>query len=57
MMRFVLFFFLIFLLSCNKNISENIDNKININDNLSFNDFKKLIEKKGLEMNFPDINK
>ena len=57
MMRFVLFFSLIFLLSCNKNISENIDNKININDNLSFNDFKKLIEKKGLEMNFPDINK
>ena len=56
-MRFVLFFSLIFLLSCNKNISENIDNKININDNLSFNDFKKLIEKKGLEMNFPDINK
>ena len=30
--------------------------KININDNLTFNEFKKLIEEKGLKKDYPDIN-
>ena len=56
-MRLILLIFLAFLLSCNKNISENMTDKININDNLSFNEFKKLIEKKGLDKDYPNINK
>ena len=56
-MRLILLIFLAFLLSCTKNISENMTDKININDNLSFNEFKKLIEKKGLDKDYPNINK
>ena len=56
-MRFILLIFLTILLSCNKDISGSKIDRININDNLSFDDFKRLIEKKGLEKDYPDINK
>ena len=56
-MRLIFLFFLIFLISCSKNISENKVDIININDNLSFNEFKKLIEKKSFDKDYPDINK
>ena len=31
--------------------------KFDINEDLTFDEFKKLIEKKGLEKDYPDINK
>ena len=55
-MRVIFFIFLVFLLSCNKNINEKKPLKININDNLTFNEFKKLIDEKGLNKDYPDIN-
>ena len=56
-MRVIFLIFFVILLSCNKNIKEKKTFKIDINDNLTFNEFKKLIEEKGLEKNYPDINK
>ena len=55
-MRVIFLIFFVILLSCNKNINENKTYKININDNLTFNEFKKLIEEKGLNKDYPDIN-
>ena len=45
-MRLILLIFLTILLSCNKDISRSKIDRINIDDNLSFNDFKRLIEEK-----------
>ena len=45
------------LLSCNKDISGSKINRVDINDDLSFNEFKKLIEEKSLEKDYPNINK
>jgi len=56
-MRLILLIFLTILLSCNKDISRSKIDRINIDDNLSFNDFKRLIEEKSLEKDYPDINK
>ena len=56
-MRFFILIFFIFLMSCNK---KQIDNKINnnyINQNLTFEELKNLIEKKGLTKDYPNINK
>ena len=55
-MRLIFLIFFVILLSCNKNINEKKKLKININDNLTFNEFKKLIEEKGLNKDYPDIN-
>ena len=55
-MRVIFFIFFVILLSCNKNINEKKTYKININDNLTFNEFKNLIEEKGLKKDYPDIN-
>ena len=55
-MRVIFFIFFVILLSCNKNVNEKKTFKININDNLTFNEFKKLIEEKGLKKGYPDIN-
>ena len=55
-MRLIFFIFFVILSSCNKNINEKKTFKININDNLTFNEFKKLIEEKGLKKDYPDIN-
>ena len=56
-MRVIFFIFFLILLSCSKDINEKKTFKININDNLTFNEFKKLIEEKGLNKDYPDINK
>jgi len=56
-MRIILLFIFTILLSCNNNNAVNKSIKIDINDNLTFNEFKNLIEKKGLEKDYPDINK
>ena len=56
-MRILLIFILTILLSCSNNKSENKSIKFDINDDLTFNEFKILIENKGLEKDYPDINK
>ena len=55
-MRVIFLIIFVILLSCNKNINEKKTYKININDNLTFNEFKKLIDEKGLNKDYPDIN-
>ena len=56
-MRILLLIISIVLLSCSVNNSDNNSIKIDINDNLTFDEFKMLIENKGLEKDYPDINK
>ena len=56
-MRILLLIIFTLLLSCSDNNTDNNSIKIDINDNLTFDEFKKLIEKKGLEKDYPDINK
>ncbi len=55
-MRVIFLIFFVILLSCNKDINQKRTYKININDNLTFNEFKKLIEEKGSNKDYPDIN-
>ena len=55
-MRVIFFIFFIILLSCSKDINKKKTIKIDINDNLTFNEFKKLIEENGLKKGYPDIN-
>ena len=56
-MRILSLFIFIILLSCSNNNAKNNSIKIDINDDLTFNEFKILIENKGLEKDYPDINK
>ena len=56
-MRIILLFVFTILLSCSNNYSENKSIKFNIDEDLTFDEFKMLIENKGLENNYPDINK
>ena len=56
-MRILPLFIFIILLSCSNNNAKNNSIKIDINDDLTFNEFKILIENKGLEKEYPDINK
>ena len=56
-MRALILISFLLLVSCNK---KEIDNKVinnYINQNLTFEELKKLIEKKGLTKDYPDINK
>ncbi len=55
-MRVIFFIFFIILLFCSKDINKKKTIKIDINDNLTFNEFKKLIEENGLKKGYPDIN-
>ena len=55
-MRVIFFIFFTILLSCSKDINQKKNFKIDINDNLTFNEFKKLIEEKGSKKDYPDIN-
>ena len=55
-MRIFFFIFFLILLSCSKDINEKKTIKIDINDDLTFNEFKKLIEENGLKKGYPDIN-
>ena len=56
-MRFFLLFIFTILLSCSNNNSKNKSITFDINDDLTFEEFKKLIEKEGLKNDYPDINK
>jgi len=56
-MRIILLFVFTILLSCSNNYSENKSIKFNIDEDLTFDEFKMLIENKGLEKDYPDINK
>ena len=56
-MRIILLFIFTILLSCSNNYSENKSIKFNIDEDLTFDEFKMLIENKGLEKDYPDINK
>ena len=56
-MRILLLFIFTIFLSCTNNNTDNKSIKIDIDDNLTFNEFKKLIKEKGLEKDYPDINK
>ena len=56
-MRILLLFIFTILLSCSNNNSENKSIKFDINEDLTFDEFKMLIEKKGLKKDYPDINK
>ena len=56
-MRILSLFIFIILLSCSNNNTKNNSIKIDINDDLTFNEFKILIENKWLEKDYPDINK
>jgi len=56
-MRILLLFILAILLSCSNNNSENKPIKFDINEDLTFDEFKILIENIGLEKDYPDINK
>ena len=56
-MRFFLLFIFTILLSCSNSNSENKSITFDINDDLTFEEFKKLIEKEGLKNDYPDINK
>ncbi len=56
-MRILLLFILTILLSCSNNNSKNKPIKFDINEDLTFDEFKILIENKGLEKDYPDINK
>ena len=56
-MRIILLFIFTILLSCSNNNFEKKSIKIDINEDLTFDEFKRLIENKGLEKDYPDINK
>tara|TARA_B100001057_G_scaffold401530_1_gene413039 strand:- start:161 stop:331 length:171 start_codon:yes stop_codon:yes gene_type:complete len=56
-MRILLLFILTILLSCSNNNSENKPIKFDINEDLTFDEFKILIENKSLEKDYPNINK
>ena len=51
-MRIFLLIIFIILLSCSDNNTDNNSIKIDINEDLTFGEFKMLIEKKGLEKDF-----
>ena len=56
-MRILLLIIFIVLLSCSDSNTDNNSIKIDINEDLTFDEFKMLIENKGLKKDYPDINK
>ena len=56
-MRIFLLIIFMTLSSCSNNNTNNNSIKIDINQDLTFDEFKMLIENKGLEKDYPDINK
>ena len=57
-MKFIIFFVLLFAISCSYIDKSNKDDflDVDINKELSFNEYKKIIQKKGMLKEFPDIN-
>ena len=56
-MKILLLFIFTILLSCSNNNSEDKSIKFDINEDLTFDEFKMLIENKNLKKDYPDINK
>ena len=56
-MKILLLIIFTILLSCSNNNSEDKSIKFDINEDLTFDEFKMLIENKGLKEDYPDINK
>ena len=56
-MKILLLFIFTILLSCSNNNSEDKSIKFDINEDLTFDEFKMLIENKGLKEDYPDIDK
>ena len=56
-MRILFLIFFTILLSCSKDINHKKSIKFDINDNLTFDKFKELIENEGFKKDYPDINK
>ena len=56
-MKILLLFIFTILLSCSNNNSEDKSIKFDINEDLTFDEFKMLIENKSLKEDYPDINK
>ena len=57
-MKFIIFFVLLFVISCS-NIDKSSKDyflRVDINKELSFNEYKKIIQKKSMLKKFPDIN-
>ena len=57
-MKFIIFFLLLFTISCsNLDKSNKLDFiDVDINKELSFNEYKEIIQKKGMSKKFPNIN-
>ena len=57
-MKFIIFFLLLLTISCSNldksNKHDFID--VDINKELSFNEYKEIIQKKGMSKKFPNIN-
>ncbi len=57
-MKLIIFFVLLFVISCSNIDKSNKDDflDVDINKELSFNEYKKIIQKKSMSKKFPDIN-
>ena len=57
-MKFIIFFVLLFVISCSNIDKSSKDDflDIDINKELSFNEYKNIIQKKSMSKKFPDIN-
>ena len=57
-MKFIIFFVLLFAISCSYIDKSNKDDflDVDINKELSFNEYKNIIQKKSMSKKFPDIN-
>ena len=57
-MKLIIFFVLLFAISCSYIDKSNKDDflDVDINKELSFNEYKKIIQKKSTSKKFPDIN-
>jgi len=57
-MKFIIFFVLLFVISCSNIDKSSKDDflSVDINKELSFNEYKKIIQKKSMLKKFPDIN-
>ena len=57
-MKFIFFFVLLFVISCSNIDKSNKDDflDVDINKELSFNEYKNIIQKKSMSKKFPDIN-
>ena len=57
-MKFIIFFVLLFVISCSNIDKSSKDDflDVDINKELSFNEYKNIIQKNSMSKKFPDIN-